>query len=88
MLAALGSSVICLVIGVGSNSDMKALAGSATEIFRMLGFADPEKINLNSYRYCIVHGHELIQSREMQHTHQDVYCYNKAIENGKLKFAV
>ena len=26
----------------------------------MLGFTEPEKVNLNSYRYGIVHGHELL----------------------------
>lgn len=87
VMAALGSSIICLMVGFRSNSDMNALAGPATEMFRMLGFADPEKINLNKYRYGIVRNHELVQLPEMEHTYHDVYFYKNAIEDGKLKFA-
>ena len=79
-----GGGAILLIMALWSSSSMNALADPATEVFRMLGFAEPEKINLNSYRYGIVHFREL---DEMDAKHLNIHCYKKAIEDGKVKMA-
>lgn len=69
------------------SSTMNALADPATEVFRKLGFAEPEKVNLNMYRYGIIHSDELMHANETRENHFNVHCYKKAIEDGKLKMA-
>lgn len=66
---------------------MNTFADPATEVFRKLGFAEPEKINLNSYQYGIVHIHDLIQSQESRAQYGNIHCYKKAVEDGKVKMA-
>jgi hypothetical protein len=79
---------ICLGMALWANSDMKALAGPSTEIFRLLGFDKPERVNLNSHQYSIVCRDVRLDARERQHQYDNVYCYKKAIEDGKVKMAV
>lgn len=55
-----------------------------TEEFRLLGFSRPERINLNNYRYGIVHIHELVHSDESEMSHRNIYCYKKAMDEGKI----
>jgi hypothetical protein len=64
-----------------------ALPDPATEVFRLLGFADPEKINLNSHEYGAVRKDELVPSNETRPSHGNVHCYKKAIEDGRIKMA-
>ncbi len=78
---------LCFGMAFWNSSTMNSLADPATEVFHKLGFAEPEKVNLNSYRYGIVHGHELLHSDEINANHFNVHCYKKAIEDGKLKMA-
>ena len=79
-----GGGAILLVLAFWNSSTMNALADPATEVFRMLGFAEPEKVNLNSYRYGIVHFGKL---NERQAQHLSIHCYKKAVEDGKVKMA-
>lgn len=81
----MSAMVLCFGMAFWNSSTMNSLADPATEVFRMLGFAEPEKVNLNSYRYGIVHGHDLLHTDEINANHINVYCYKKAIEDGKLK---
>lgn len=84
---AIGGGAIVGGMAFWNSSTMNSLADPATEVFRKLGFAEPEKVNLNSYRYGIVHGHELLHTDEINANHFNVHCYKKAIEDGKLKMA-
>lgn len=80
-------AVICFGLAYWNSSTMNAFADPATEVFRKFGFANPEKVNLNSYRYGVVYIHELVQKDESDSKHFNIHCYKKAIEDGKLKMA-
>lgn len=82
---AIGLGIIVFGLAFWNSSTMNTLADPATEVFRKFGFAEPEKVNLNSYRYGIVHGHELLKTDEIDANHFNIHCYKKAIEDGKLK---
>ncbi|TWI49726.1 hypothetical protein IP92_00946 [Pseudoduganella flava] len=84
---AVAAGALCFGLALSTGGTMKALADPATDIFRKLGFADPERVNLNSYQYGIVHIHELVHSPEMRANHANIHCYKKAIADGKLKLA-
>lgn len=84
-ITSIAGAVILFGMALWNSSTMNALADPATEVFRKLGFANPESINLNSYRYGIVHGHELLKTDEIEANHFNIHCYKKAIEDGKLK---
>lgn len=86
-ITSIGGGVICLVLAFWNSSTMNTFADPATEVFRKLGFAEPEKVNLNSYRYGIIHGHELLKTNEIDANHFNIHCYKKAIEDGKVKMA-
>ena len=86
-ITAIGGAVICFGLAFWNSSTMNTFADPATEVFRKLGFANPEKVNLNSYRYGIVYIHELVQNYESDSEHFNIHCYKKAIEDGKLKMA-
>lgn len=87
LMMAAATTALCLGMALWANSDMKTLAGPSTEMFRMLGFSDPRKVNLNSYSYNLVRGDERRAARERQHQYENVYCYKKAIEDGKIRMA-
>ena len=67
----------------------------ATEIFRMLGFPQPERINLNNYGLHSISIREHLRDKTenystqgfSEYQYRDVYCYKKAIEDGKIKMA-
>lgn len=82
-----GGGTLCFGMALWNSSTMNALADPATEIFRMLGFAEPEAVNLNSYQYGIVHSHEVWDSHEIRANYGNIHCYKKAIEDGKIKMA-
>lgn len=84
---AVAAGVLCFGVALSAGSTMDALADPATDIFRKLGFANPEHVDLNSYQYAIVHTHELVHSPETRANYGNVHCYKKAIEDGKLKLA-
>lgn len=82
-----GAGTICLGVAFWSGSSMNALASPATNVFRMLGFADPERINLNSYQYGIIHSDELYRSDQTRANHGNIHCYKKAITDGKIRMS-
>lgn len=84
---AIGSAVICGGVALWANSDMKALAGPSTEMFRLLGFARPESINLNGHMYFHSHVDEIVQKSISSERYRNVYCYQAAIDEGKLSMA-
>jgi hypothetical protein len=83
----IAASMLCFGIALSSGRTTNALADPATDIFRKLGFADPENVNLNSYQYSIVYFDERIRSSDVRANFANIHCYKKAIEDGKLKMA-
>ncbi|GGY31176.1 hypothetical protein GCM10007387_11470 [Pseudoduganella albidiflava] len=65
----------------------RGLADEVTEILRIFGFADPERVDLGHYSYTSVHGYLGSPVTDIYGNLNDVYCYKQAIEDGKLKFA-
>lgn len=65
--------------------DSRGIANEATEIFRIFGFADPERVDLGRYSYTSVHGYRGSPVTDLSGNLNDVYCYKRAIEDGKLK---
>ncbi|RSZ57645.1 hypothetical protein HF313_27480 [Massilia atriviolacea] len=47
---ALASGLLCFGMAWWNSATMNALAYPATEVFRLLGFAEPDKVNLNRYQ--------------------------------------
>ncbi len=81
------SAVLCYGMALWSNAGMRALADPATETFRLLGFAHPASVDLNNYRYGLVHGHRLLATNEVNAKHFNIHCYRQAIDDGKLQLA-
>ncbi|GGY31183.1 hypothetical protein [Pseudoduganella albidiflava] len=86
-LGAVIAGVLCFGNALWSSGTMNALANPATDVFRKLGFADPECINLSSYQYGIVNFNEVANSSESSANYSNIHCYKKAIEDGKLELA-
>ena len=86
-MSILWGGALCFGMALWDSLPMDAPADPATEIFRMLGFAEPEAVNLNSYQYGIVHSHALLHSVEIRANYGNIHCYKKAIEDGKIKMA-
>ena len=84
---AVAAGMLCFGVALSTGRTMNAFADPATDIFRKLGFANPEYVNLNSYQYGIVHIYELAHSPDMRANYANIHCYKKAIEDGKLKLA-
>lgn len=87
MWCAIVTGALCFGMAILDIFPLERQADPADDIFRKLGFADPEWVDLDNYRYGIVHIHELIRSQASAASHADIYCYKKAIEDGKLKLA-
>ncbi|HEX8615424.1 MAG TPA: hypothetical protein VF800_29430 [Telluria sp.] len=85
--SAVATGLPCFGIAWWNSATMNALADPATEVFRLLGFADPDKVNLNRYQYGIVNIHELIHTTETRANYGNIHCYKKAMEDGKLALA-
>lgn len=87
---ALSAAVVCIVVGTWVNSDMKAASRPTTETFRLLGFVNPESVDLTKYNYKLVHYKELFASSatEFQQNYKDLYLYQKAATDGKLEIAM
>ena len=78
---------LCLIVALWSNRTMQALAGPATQAFGLLGFAMPERVNLNRHQYYAMHVHEIIRTQQQPRQFKDVYCYQKALDSGVLRYA-
>jgi len=50
-----------------------------------IGFANPEWVNLNDYHYGVIHKDELNHDVEIFANYRNLYCYGKAIEDGKIQ---
>lgn len=87
MWGAIVTGVLCFGMAFWDASMTDTLPDPATDIFRKLGFADPERVNLNNYQYGIVHSHALVHSPDTRANHGSIHCYKKAIEDGQLKLA-
>lgn len=84
---------ICLFVALWSIKDLKAIAGPSTEYFRLLGFADPESVNLNfPYHSALRREYERKGEKipdswfymsECQY--RNVYSVKEAIAAGKAK---
>ena len=81
------TGALCAVIGLWESRTSDPLADPATDIFRKLGFADPEHVSLYAYRYCVVHPQEGRPGQDLTFEHGNILCYRKAIDDGKLKLA-
>ena len=81
------AGILCFGMALWSSATMNALADPATHIFRLLGFSEPERINLNNYRYGIVHAHRLLHSDETNANHFNIHCYKQAVAEGKVRMA-
>ncbi|WBS01223.1 hypothetical protein OU994_23420 [Pseudoduganella sp. SL102] len=81
------AGVLCFGNALWSSGTMNALANPATDVFRKLGFADPECINLSSYQYDIVNFNKVANSSDSSANYSNIHCYKKAIEDGKLELA-
>ncbi|MCY1214348.1 hypothetical protein D3C87_1003560 [compost metagenome] len=57
----LSSAFLCLGVAFWANKDMQILATPSTEIFRILGFSTPEKVNLNKYQLSLVESRKRMQ---------------------------
>lgn len=87
-----GGGALCFGLALWANSDMQRLAGPSTDVFGLLGFANPERVNLNNYGIKVVSIREHLRDRTESEPTQDlaeyqyrnVYCYQKAIDDGKL----
>lgn len=53
-LGMVGAAVLTGGLALWANKDMQTLAKPSTEVFRLLGFARPEKVNLNNYQLSLV----------------------------------
>ena len=84
---ALAAFLICSAVALWANSDMKTLAIPSTEMFRLLGFACPDRVRLNGYMYFFFHQDEIVAKSSSGYQFKNVYCYQKAIDDGKLALA-
>ena len=79
---------------VWNSTTMVGVAKPSTDAFRLLGFENPEKVNLNGYTSRDVLRRECLERREpipakyyilRECQYKDVYSLRKAIEDGKVK---
>ncbi len=86
---------LCIVVALWSNRDMQGLASPSTKAFQLLGFSEPERVNLNRYRVSVVAGKDHRRDRSPrtpvldmgEFQTRDVYCYQRAIQDGKVALA-
>lgn len=91
-----GGALLALSVALWVNRDLRTLAGPATEIYRLLGFSDPENINLSDYRlalggdndYLDQHGLRAPANRvDSSEQVRNVYLYRRAVAQGQLSLA-
>jgi hypothetical protein len=88
----LSIGVVCFCVALWANRDMQLLASSSTEVFRLLGFSEPERVNLNNHLLYGVVTFGPMENRknrplvaEMSPDElRNVYDYKQAVEDGKL----
>lgn len=90
--AIVATAGLCFGMAIWANFDMQGLAGPSTDMFGLLGFANPERVNLNNYGIKVVSIREHLRDRTesepiqdlAEYQYRNVYCYQKAIDDGKL----
>ncbi len=96
-MGAASSAVICAVMALWAGRDMQALAAPSTEIFRLLGFADPARVNLNDYRIGVLALAAAARNadpifpevlEQVGFQKRDVYSYRHAEQDGRLRIAI
>lgn len=87
-VSVVGGGGICLVVALWTGSTMNIFGDPATEVFRILGFAEPERINLNWYQYAITRQEAVMNSTDRQANYRNIHDYKKAIADGKIKMLV
>lgn len=95
-IGAVCGAVVCAGVALWANRDMRTLADPATEVFRLLGFLEPGGVNLNDYRISAlayadhlkdVNAPEPEAFGKSSFQTRDVYCYQRAIKDGRLAMA-
>ena len=81
------TGAICVFIGLCESGTPDPRTDPATDIFRKLGFADPEYVSLYAYQYCTVYPSKGMPARDLTFEQGNIFCYKKAIEDGKLRLA-
>jgi hypothetical protein len=88
-----GGGALALIMAIWANRDLKALAGASTEYFRLLGFENPESVNLN-FPYHSAARREYERKGEKipdswfymsECQYRNVYSVKEAIAAGKAK---
>jgi phosphate/sulfate permease len=95
-ISAIGGAALCFGMAFWTSRTMRSLADPSTEMFRLLGFADPASVNLNSYQESIV-GRKTMRATQTSQAEEgpwtlgmaefrrrDVHNYKRAIEDGKV----
>jgi hypothetical protein len=87
-----GGGALCFGMALWNSHTMQGLAEPSTEMFRLLGFASPESVNLNGYQLSLISENsfkalgktrnQVIDMNEYQK--KNVFYYRQAIEDGKL----
>lgn len=86
-----GGLLLSFVMAVWSIKDLNAIAGPSTEYFRLLGFANPESVNLN-FPYHSAARREFERKGEAipeswycmsEHQYRNVYSVKEAVAAGK-----
>ena len=88
----LGGGVLCFGMALWNSNTMQGLAEPSTDMFRLLGFAKPESVNLNGYKLSLLNDNSfkaLGKTRNeindlCEYQKKNVFYYKQAIEEGKL----
>ena len=81
------TGALCFGMALWDGSMINRAADPATQVFRLLGFANPESVNLSNYRYGLVYGHRLLHTTETNANHVDICCYQNAVADRKVRMA-
>ena len=92
LYAATGLGVMCFGMALWNSHTMQGLAEPSTQMFRLLGFAKPESVNLNGYQLSLLNENSfkaLGKTRNeindlCEYQMKNVFYYKQAIEEGKL----
>jgi hypothetical protein len=92
-----GMAALCFGIAFWTTRTMRGLSDPSTEVFRLLGFANPESVNLNNHQIALVTSRDFrkeIKANEQaepalgydmaEHRRRNVFCYQRAIQDGKV----
>jgi hypothetical protein len=91
---AMAGGGLMIVMTLWSFKDLKSIAGPSTKYFRLLGFENPESVNLNfPYKYaiyeeCLARGEETPKPWDgvmCEYESRNIYSLRAAIKAGKAK---